>query len=147
LGYFAGIGKLSKTGVLVKGGNYLETLKNLDTIIFDKTGTLTEGVFEVREVKAYNGINNNELLKIAAYAESHSNHPIATSIKEYYNDNIDEKLIQEYQEIVGKGVMAKINGEAVLVGTMDFMLENGVDIPTLEPNGTIVYVGINNIVA
>ena len=147
LGYFAGIGKLSKKGVLVKGGNYLETLKNLDTIIFDKTGTLTEGVFEVTEVKAYNGINNNELLKIAAYAESHSNHPIATSIKEYYNDNIDEKLIQEYQEIVGKGVRAKINGETVLVGNMDFMLENGVDIPTIEPNGTIVYVGINNIFA
>jgi ATPase, P-type (transporting), HAD superfamily, subfamily IC len=86
-------------------------------------------------------------LKIAAYAESHSNHPIATSIKEYYNDNIDEKLIQEYQEIVGKGVRAKINGETVLVGNMDFMLENGVDIPTIEPNGTIVYVGINNIFA
>lgn len=67
--------------MLVKGGNYLETLKKIDTIIFDKTGTLTEGVFEVTEVKAYNGINSHELLKIAAYAESHSNHPIAISIK------------------------------------------------------------------
>jgi Cd2+/Zn2+-exporting ATPase len=147
LGYFAGIGKLSKKGVLVKGGNYLETLKNLDTIIFDKTGTLTEGVFEVTEVKAYNGINSHELLKIAAYAESHSNHPIAISIKKYYDEQIDEKLIQEYQEVVGEGVRAKINGETVLVGNMDFMLENGVDIPTIEPNGTIVYVGINNIFA
>lgn len=144
LGYFAGIGKLSKKGVLVKGGNYLETLKKIDTIIFDKTGTLTEGVFEVTEVKAYNGINSHELLKIAAYAESHSNHPIAISIKKYYDEQIDEKLIQEYQEVVGEGVKAKINGETVLVGNIDLMKENGINIPELEPNGTIVYVGIND---
>ena len=141
--YFAGIGKLSKKGVLVKGGNYLETLKNVDTIIFDKTGTLTKGVFEVSEIKPLNGLNEEALLKIAAYAESHSNHPIAKSIKEYFHQEIDEKVIKEHEEIAGRGVISKINDDDILIGNKELLEEYGIEVPSFDGYETIVYIAIN----
>ncbi|SHH44649.1 heavy metal translocating P-type ATPase [Thermosipho atlanticus] len=147
LGYFAGVGALSKHGVLVKGGNYIEVLKNLNTIIFDKTGTLTEGVFEVVEIKTYNGISENELLEIAAYAEEHSNHPIAESIKKKYGKTFDKSLIEHYEEISGHGIKAKIKGKEILVGNKKLMEKFNVKIPEIKFNGTIVFVSINGIFA
>ena len=143
LGYFAGVGSLSKHGVLVKGGNYLEVLKNLDTIIFDKTGTLTEGVFEVVEIKEYNGLSKNKVLEIAAYAEQHSNHPIAESIKRKYGNKINENKIEEYEEIAGHGIKAKIDGKTVLVGNKKLMERYNIQTPEIEFNGTIVFVAVN----
>ncbi|SHF05587.1 Cd2+/Zn2+-exporting ATPase [Marinitoga hydrogenitolerans DSM 16785] len=143
LGYFAGVGGLSKRGVLVKGGNYLEVLKNLNTIIFDKTGTLTEGVFEVVEIKTYNGISEDEILEIAAYAEEHSNHPIADSIKKKYGKNFEKNFIEDYEEISGHGIKAKIKGKDVLVGNKKLMDKFNIRIPEINFNGTIVFVSVD----
>lgn len=144
LSYFAGIGRLSKEGVLVKGGNYLETLKNMETLVFDKTGTLTEGVFEVSEINSYNGIKEDKLLELAAYAENYSNHPIAKSIKEYYNRDIEKDIIDEYEEVAGKGVKARIKENIVLIGNKDLLEENGIKTPFLDTDGTIAYIAYNN---
>ncbi|WP_425323470.1 heavy metal translocating P-type ATPase, partial [Anaerosolibacter sp.] len=104
LGFFGGIGGASKNGVLVKGGNYLEALNNVDTVVFDKTGTLTKGVFKVTEINADNNITKEELLEYAAYAESYSNHPIATSILKAYGKEINKEEIENYDEISGHGI-------------------------------------------
>ncbi|NUU97171.1 heavy metal translocating P-type ATPase [Marinitoga sp. 1138] len=142
LGYFAGVGALSKRGVLVKGGNYLERLKNLDIIIFDKTGTLTEGVFEVVDIKAFNNFKEKEILEIAAYAEKHSNHPIAESIKRKFGKNITKDNIEDYEEISGYGIKAKINKKEILVGNKKLMSMYGIKTPEIKYNGTIVFVAI-----
>ncbi|KLO23219.1 ATPase [Marinitoga sp. 1197] len=147
LGYFAGVGGLSKHGVLVKGGNYLEVLKNLNTIIFDKTGTLTEGVFEVVEIKTFNGINEDEMLEIAAYAEEHSNHPIAESIKKKYGKDFNKDLIENYEEISGYGINAKIKGKRVLVGNKKLMDKFNIKVPDINFNGTIVFVAVDDVFA
>ena len=147
LGYFAGVGALSKHGILVKGGNYLERLKNLDTIIFDKTGTLTEGVFEVVEIKAFNNYDKRDVLKIAAYAEKHSNHPIAESIKKEYSKEINENDIDDYKEISGYGIKATINGKEILIGNKKLMNKFNIDIVNIDFNGTIVFVTIDRILA
>ncbi|APT75526.1 ATPase [Marinitoga sp. 1137] len=143
LGYFAGVGALSKRGVLVKGGNYLERLKNLDIIIFDKTGTLTEGVFEVVDIKAFNNFKEKEILEIAAYAEKHSNHPIAESIKRKFGKNITKDNIEDYEEISGYGIKAKINKKEILVGNKKLMSMYGIKTPEIKYNGTIVFVAID----
>ena len=97
LSFFAGIGGASKIGVLIKGGNYLEALANVNTVVFDKTGTLTKGVFEVQKVEEV-GASKQDIIKYSAYAENYSNHPIAVSIKKAYNEKIDEKLISDINE-------------------------------------------------
>ena len=114
-------------GVLVKGSNYLEALSNAEIMVFDKTGTLTEGVFEVQNVEPI-GISKEELLKIAAYAEYYSNHPISKSIKKAYNKEIDEKEIIDSQEISGKGIEAKIGKQNVLAGNEKLMNEKGIEV-------------------
>ena len=106
LSFFGGIGGASKMGILIKGSNYLEAISNTETIVFDKTGTLTEGVFEVQKVHAED-ISEDELLKITAYAENYSNHPISISVKKAYNKEIDEKQIIKTEEISGCGIVAK----------------------------------------
>ncbi|MBM6837729.1 cadmium-translocating P-type ATPase, partial [Clostridium saudiense] len=103
LGIFAGIGGASKKGVLVKGGNYLEALKDVETVVFDKTGTLTKGVFKVTEINT-NNIDKNELLRLAAYGESNSNHPIALSIVNAYGKEINKEILDDYEEISGHGI-------------------------------------------
>ncbi|OQY10848.1 MAG: heavy metal translocating P-type ATPase [Marinitoga sp. 4572_148] len=143
LGYFAGVGALSKDGVLVKGGNYLERLKNLDTIIFDKTGTLTEGVFEVVDIKTFNDFKKEEILEIAAYAEEHSNHPIAESIKKKFGKTINKDSIEDYEEISGHGIKAKINGKEILVGNKKLMNKYNIKTPEINFSGTIVFVAVD----
>ena len=139
LSYFAGIGRASKDGILIKGSNELDNLSNIKTILFDKTGTLTKGVFEVTKI---NG-NKNEVLKIAANAEAHSNHPIGKSIVSAYNKTLDMK-ITDYKEIAGLGISCKLNKEKVLVGKIDLLLENNIDVDKIDSVGTVIYVAKNN---
>ena len=139
LSYFAGIGRASKDGILIKGSNELDNLSNIKTILFDKTGTLTKGVFEVTKI---NG-NINEVLKVAANAEAHSNHPIGKSIVSAYNKTLDMK-ITDYKEIAGLGISCKLNKEKVLVGKIDLLLENNIDVDKIDSVGTVIYVAKNN---
>ncbi len=141
LSFFGGIGGASKMGVLVKGSNYLEALSNTEIAVFDKTGTLTEGVFEVQKVNPV-GVSRQELLKVAAYAENYSNHPISKSIKQAYNTEIDEKQIINYEELSGKGIVAKIGEQNVLVGNEKLMQEKQINFEKCNEIGTIIYVTI-----
>ena len=142
LSFFGGIGGASKMGVLIKGSNYLEALSNTEIAVFDKTGTLTKGVFEVQKVEPVE-ISKEELLKIAAYAENYSNHPISKSIKQAYNKKIDEKQISNYEEISGLGISARINNEEVFVGNEKLMQKENIEYEKCKDIGTILYVAIN----
>ena len=141
LGFFGGIGGASKMGILIKGSNYLEALSNVETVVFDKTGTLTKGVFEVQKVKPV-GISEEELLKIVAYSEYYSNHPIAKSIKKAYGKEIDEKQIIKTQELSGLGISAKIGEQDVLIGNEKLMNEHQIIFSKCNDIGTILHVAI-----
>ena len=147
LGLFAGIGSASSKGILIKGGNYLESLKDVDTVVFDKTGTLTKGIFKVNKINNVD-ISKSELLKYAAICESYSNHPIAKSIVEEYkiSDNVDlsEIAIESHEEISGKGVIAKALGSTIIAGNEKLMKANNIEVPKNDSIGTIVYVAIDN---
>ena len=147
LGLFAGIGSASSKGILIKGGNYLESLKDVDTVVFDKTGTLTKGIFKVNKINNLD-ISKSELLKYAAICESYSNHPIAKSIVEEYNisNNVDlsEIAIESHKEISGKGVIAKALGKTIIAGNEKLMQANNIDVPKNDSIGTIVYVAVDN---
>ena len=142
LGFFAGIGGASKKGVLVKGSNYLELLKDLETVVFDKTGTLTEGVFTVTEINT-NNIQKEKLIEVAAMAESFSNHPIAISIIKEYGKEIDKEVIEEYEEIAGHGIKAVINNEEILIGNAKLMNQFNISYNEVDSIGTVVYCAIN----
>ena len=142
LSFFGGIGGASKIGVLVKGSNYLEALSKAEIMVFDKTGTLTEGAFEVQNVEPV-GISKEELLKVAAYAEHYSNHPISKSIKKAYNKEIDEKEIIDSQELSGMGIEAKIGKQNVLAGNEKLMNEKGIEFTKCTHVGSVVYVAID----
>lgn len=143
LGFFGGIGASSKNGVLIKGSNYLEGLNDVKYVVFDKTGTLTKGSFKVNNIAATGQWEKEEILRYAAYAEIHSTHPIAQSIREAYGQELDEKLISNYNEISGHGIQVNFENNVVLAGNAKLMqLEQ---IPFSNPNevGTIVHVAIN----
>ena len=139
LSFFGGIGGASKMGILIKGSNYLEQLANTEIIVFDKTGTLTEGVFEVQKVKAVD-ISEEELLRLTAYSENYSNHPISLSVKKAYNKKIDEKQIEKTEELSGLGIVAKIEGKEVLVGNEKLMKEKNIEFTKCNDVGTVLYV-------
>lgn len=141
LGYFSGIGKCSKEGILVKGSNILDDLVNIDTIIFDKTGTITEGVFEVTKIYSVNN-KDTELLKLAAEAEVNSNHPIALSIKKAYGKEIKSKITNA-KEISGAGISCIIGEDNILVGNKKLLKYNKIDVEENKELGTIVYVAKN----
>ncbi len=143
LGFFGGIGGASKNGILIKGGNYLEALNNVDTVVFDKTGTLTKGVFKVTEINVNKNISKEELLEYAAYAESHSNHPIAISILKAYGKDINKDEIENYEEISGHGIKVKVKDKEILVGNAKLMDEKKVAYDSVETIGTIVYIAVN----
>ncbi|MFW5976409.1 MAG: heavy metal translocating P-type ATPase [Bacillota bacterium] len=143
LGFFGGIGKASKEGILIKGGNYLEALNSLNNIVFDKTGTLTRGSFEVNEIVPNKKYDENELLKIAAYAETHSNHPIAKSILEKFNGEIDREKVKSYKEISGKGVKTIIDNKQVLAGNHKLMEKFNIDYNIIQSENTIVHIAID----
>ena len=142
LSFFGGIGAASKIGVLIKGSNYLEALANTEIIVCDKTGTLTEGVFEVQKIDAI-GCTEYDLLKYATYAESFSNHPISLSLKQAYNEEIDNKLVTKTEEISGKGIKAYVDKKIVLVGNEKLMQEYNIEFEKSTMVGTILYIAID----
>lgn len=142
LGFFCGIGKSSKYGILVKNSEAMEKISKIDTIVFDKTGTLTEGKFKVNQIYS-EFLKEKELLKIAAYAEYYSNHPIALSIKQVYRDEIDESQISDYQEVPGQGIKVKIGSDEVLAGNEEILETAKLPVPKEDAIGTIVYFVIN----
>lgn len=144
LGFFGGIGGASKNGILVKGGNYLEALNNVDTVVFDKTGTLTKGVFKVTKIEAKGDMAKEELLEFAAYAESYSNHPIATSILKEYGKEINKEDIQSYDEISGHGIKALVKEKAVLAGNEKLMKKEHIEFASIDTVGTTIHIVIEN---
>lgn len=143
LSFFAGIGLASKYGILVKGGNFLELLSKVKCFVFDKTGTLTRGKFEVSEIHNIN-ITEEEFLKYASYAEYYSNHPIAKSIKNKYNKDIELNKIKDIKEIQGKGIEAKIDNDLIYIGNEKIMQKFNINFEIINKIGTIVYMAINN---
>ena len=143
LSFFSGIGAASRAGILIKGGNYLEALSKVDTVVLDKTGTLTKGVFNVQKVIVVDkNIKEDEFISLVAMAESGSNHPISKSIQKYYNKEIDKNSINSIKEISGKGIEAIIDNKKILVGN-----EKLIDVPNdliIDDIGTILYVEIDN---
>ena len=142
LSFFAGIGGASRSGVLVKGSNYLETLAQTSCVVFDKTGTLTQGVFAVTSVHPA-GMTEAELLEYAALAESYSGHPISKSLQKAYGKSADQNRIGEVEEISGNGVKAVIDGKEVAVGNDKLMKKLGVSYEESNEIGTIVHVAID----
>lgn len=140
LSFFAGLGGASRSGILVKGGNFLEALGRVDTVVFDKTGTLTKGVFKVTRVLPADGIDENELLETAALAESYSNHPIARSIRQACGRQPDTSRAADVREIPGNGVEALVNGETVRAGGRRLLEQAGVACAAVPEEGTAVYV-------
>ena len=141
LGYFSGIGRASKEGILIKGSRELETLANIDYLALDKTGTITEGVFEVTEVKS-KGISEDELLLLTASAEANSIHPIAKAIVKYNK----EKLIKatNLKEYSGKGISCVIDNKNILIGNKKLMEDNNIKLEDEKTIGTVIYIAINN---
>lgn len=142
LSFFGGIGAAAKSGILVKGSNYLEALSRVETVVFDKTGTLTEGIFEVQSLNAI-GISEKELLSFVAYAESLSSHPIATSIRASYGKEIDHKLVTNVKELSGSGVIAFVRGKEVMVGNEKLMKRYKIKIQKCNEIGTVLHVAID----
>ena len=142
LGFFAGIGGASNTGVLVKGSNYLETLAQTKYVVFDKTGTLTKGVFEVVGVH-HNTMEEKKILEYAALTESFSSHPISRSLKTAYGKEIDQKRVTDVEEISGNGVTAKVDGISVAVGNTKLMKRIGVEAVECHQVGTVIHVAID----
>ncbi|WP_410511278.1 heavy metal translocating P-type ATPase [Paenibacillus sp. BR2-3] len=142
LGFFGGIGAASKTGILVKGSNYLEALNDVKYIVFDKTGTLTKGAFKVSGIYPAGELSEDELLQYAAFAELHSTHPIAESIRVAYGKEIREDQLECYNEISGHGIQVMVQRKEVLAGNSKLM--NKYSIPFEAPNGvgTVIHVAI-----
>lgn len=140
LGFYSGIGKASKEGILIKGSSELEKLLNIDYLLLDKTGTITEGVFEVTEINTE--MDKDKFLNIVASVEENSNHPIATAIK---NKNKEKLLdVKNHKEITGKGLSCTINNKKILVGNDKLLNENNISFDKVNKVGTVVYLSINN---
>lgn len=145
LGFFGGIGGASREGILIKGGNYLEALNSVDTLVFDKTGTLTRGKFSVEEIYTNGKITKDELLEIAANVESFSNHPIAQSVVNEYKGSLNKEGITQYKELAGLGVSAVYNGRKVLLGNGGLFKDNNIDIHQMDKPGTIINIALDDI--
>ncbi|QEN09379.1 cadmium-translocating P-type ATPase [Oceanispirochaeta crateris] len=147
LGFFAGIGRASKEGILVKGGNYLEALNRIDTVFLDKTGTLTKGVFSLTSILPAPGIKEAELFRLASLAESASHHPIAISIQNAWTEQGGANLAPDsVEEIAGHGLKARYQGQTILVGKRDWLLSQGIEVEGLSSSeGTTVYVAMNGV--
>ena len=148
LTYFAGIGSLARSGVLVKGATFVEALAKTDSVIFDKTGTITTGVFEITEIYATKDHTEDEILELAAYAENFSNHKIAKSIKKLYNEKHPEKIINsawisDYKELPGKGIEVSVFGQEVQVGNAALLKQHGINFADVQKAGTVLHVASN----
>ncbi|RXY98367.1 cadmium-translocating P-type ATPase [Fictibacillus sp. S7] len=143
LSFFGGVGGASKTGILIKGSNYLEALNDVKYVLFDKTGTLTKGVFDVTRIHSDNGFSSDELLYYAAMAEAHSNHPIAFSVRSAFGKEIQADQVGEYNEISGYGIRATVDGKEVLAGNEKLMNQEKIAYEKHEAEGTVVHVAVN----
>lgn len=139
LSFFGGIGGASKKGILVKGGNFLEALNRVETVVFDKTGTLTQGHFDVAHVEAYEGYEAQEVLRLCALAEFYSNHPIAHSIKRAYKEPLVLDGVM-HEELAGYGVSVRVGESMVLVGNQKLLRERGIEVSIVPSSHTVVYV-------
>ena len=142
LSFFSGIGYASKQGILIKGSSYLEVLRSVDTVVFDKTGTLTKGVFDVTAINTV-GISEDELLRYAAIAEVNSNHPIAKSIVNHFNGEIELDKITNYEEIAAHGIKVEYDGQYILAGNEKLMMTENILFSKAKEVGTIVYISVN----
>ena len=138
MSFFGGLGGASKLGVLVKGGNYLEALAKLDTVVFDKTGTITKGIFAVDTVVNAEGIED-DILYLAAHLESYSNHPIANSIRTAYGQEVDENRVSQITELPGQGMSGRIDGRQLYLGNARLMEVQGIAYPAIDSTGTVLY--------
>lgn len=138
LSYFTGIGRASRSGILIKGSNYLDALKDIKEIAFDKTGTLTKGEFGVEKIKSYSNYSEDEILEYAAIAESFSNHPISVAILKKYGKTPNKENVESFEEVSGKGLTYKINNKTIRVGNLEFAGNKKED-----EVGTIIYVKID----
>ncbi len=143
LGYFGGIGKAAKSGILVKGSNFLDALAAVTVVAMDKTGTLTKGVFKVAEIVTRNGFRPAELLKYAALAEIHSSHPIAAAVRDAWEGTIDPAAVREVEEQAGAGVIARADGREIMVGNDRLLHDRGIDHDTCHVKGTVVHVVVD----
>jgi len=143
LSFFGGIGGASRSGILVKGSNYLEALAKTEMVVFDKTGTLTKGVFKVQEIHPIE-VSADELLELTAYAESYSNHPISLSLKTAYGKEIDKSKVTDTEDIAGHGISVTVFGKKVFAGNTRLMKKIGVDYCKDEIIGTVVHVAVDS---
>ncbi|AXX94915.1 heavy metal translocating P-type ATPase [Aliarcobacter cryaerophilus] len=146
LSFFSAIGAISKRGVLVKGANYVEKLTEIRNIVFDKTGTLTHGVFEVTDIKS-KLLPEDELLKLAAYSESFSTHPIALSIVKAYGKEIDLKHIITHEEFGGMGIKAIVDNKEVLIGNTKLLTKFNIQHDDVKENLSAILIAIDNVFA
>ena len=142
LSFFGGIGGASRSGVLIKGANYLEALSQTEIVVFDKTGTLTQGVFRVTDIQP-EGCTEQELLETAALAESYSDHPISRSLKEAFGKEADASRVTDAQELSGRGVRAVVDGKTVYAGNEKLMAEQGIRCRPSGKTGTVVHVAMD----
>ncbi|NLG10422.1 MAG: HAD-IC family P-type ATPase, partial [Coriobacteriaceae bacterium] len=147
LSFFAGIGGASRNGILIKGGNYLEALSKVDTVVFDKTGTLTHGAFKVTGVAPAAGWTREQILDIAAHAESSSTHPIAVSLRSAHGTEIDRRRIAAYEEVAGHGISVMIDDKPVLIGNSKLMQAGAIPYSAQRGSGTVVYLGVDGLYA
>lgn len=138
MSFFGGLGGASKLGVLVKGGNYLEALAKLDTVVFDKTGTITKGIFAVDTVVNAEGVED-DILYLAAHLESYSNHPIANSIRTAYGQEVDENRVSQITELPGQGMSGRVDGRQLYLGNARLMEVQGIAYPAIDSTGTVLY--------
>lgn len=138
MSFFGGLGGASKLGVLVKGGNYIEALAKLDTVVFDKTGTITKGIFAVDTVVNAEGVED-DILYLAAHLESYSNHPIANSIRTAYGQEVDENRVSQITELPGQGMSGRIDGRQLYLGNARLMEVQGIAYPAIDSTGTVLY--------
>jgi len=138
MSFFGGLGGASKLGVLVKGGNYLEALAKLDTVVFDKTGTITKGIFAVDTVVNAEGVED-DILYLAAHLESYSNHPIANSIQTAYGQEVDENRVSQITELPGQGMSGRVDGRQLYLGNARLMEVQGIAYPAIDSTGTVLY--------
>ncbi|WP_204151933.1 heavy metal translocating P-type ATPase [Leptolyngbya sp. CCY15150] len=143
LGYFGGVGGAAKRGILVKGSTYLDTLAQVKTVVFDKTGTLTQGNFRVTHVVTHNGLNQHQLLELAAQVESQSTHPVAQSIRQAYGQAVDTAAVQDYEEIAGHGIRAMVNGRTVLAGNDRLLHREAIPHDVCVVDGTVAHLAVD----